>query len=134
MNQFVTDTHPLVWHLTGCPNLSPTAKQIFEQADRGECRVIIPAIVLVEIIYLAERWKVEPKLVDELLSLLEIAPQNYAIAPLDIKVIAAMRAIDVQKIPDMPDRIIVATAKVLNAPLISRDLRITQSGLVTVVW
>lgn len=37
-------------------------------------------------------------------------------------------------VPDMPDRIILATARYLGPPLISRDEKIREAGIVPVVW
>jgi predicted nucleic acid-binding protein len=37
-------------------------------------------------------------------------------------------------IPDMPDRIIAATARALNLPLITVDPIIAESDLVEVIW
>jgi PIN domain nuclease of toxin-antitoxin system len=47
---YVTDTHPLVWLLEGGPRLSKTARDAFGDA---EAQIVIPAIVLVEIKFLA---------------------------------------------------------------------------------
>jgi len=134
MKQFVTDTHPIVWHLTDSPQLSLKAKQIFEGGDRGENQIFIPSIVLVEIVYLAEKTRIDPLLIDTLLNLLSASPSNYLVAPLNLETVMAMRGIDPQLVPDMPDRIIVATAKTLNAPLISRDQQIAKAGIVKVIW
>lgn len=45
----------------------------------------------------------------------------------------AMRLIDRALIPELPDRIIAATALHLGIPLISRDHKIQASGLLT-LW
>ncbi len=37
-------------------------------------------------------------------------------------------------VPDMPDRIIAATALHLNLPLLSRDGQIAQVPSLTVIW
>ena len=59
---------------------------------------------------------------------------NYRVAPLDAVTARTVQLIDPNKIPEMPERIIAATAKRLELLLITRDLRITNSGLVTVAW
>lgn len=55
MSTYVTDTHGLIWHLTASDQLSATCRAIFEAADRGEAKIWIPSIVLVETVYLAEK-------------------------------------------------------------------------------
>jgi predicted nucleic acid-binding protein len=42
--------------------------------------------------------------------------------------------VDRDKIPEMPDRVIAATAKHLDIPLITRDQVIASSDVVNVVW
>ena len=45
-----------------------------------------------------------------------------------------MRRIPRERIPDMPDRIIGATALHLGLSLITRDGKLTASGLIVCVW
>ena len=54
-------------------------------------------------------------------------------APLSRAVAEKMREVARSQIPDMPDRIIAATALHLGVPLISRDGRIRLSSVHT-VW
>lgn len=51
----------------------------------------------------------------------------------DQHVVRAMTQIARTDVPDLPDRIIAATALYLNVPLISRDRKI-QSSIVTTIW
>jgi PIN domain nuclease of toxin-antitoxin system len=52
--------------------------------------------------------------------------------PLDEEVILTCR--DVKEITEPHDRIIVATAKLLNARLITKDEKIRNSKIVETVW
>jgi predicted nucleic acid-binding protein len=54
-------------------------------------------------------------------------------APVDRSVVLAMRTISRAQVPDLPDRVIAATAVRLGVPLISRDGKIQASG-VTTIW
>jgi len=56
MNRYVTDTHALIWHLQNLPNLSSGVRQIFSEIDGGRSKAVIPTIVLLEMIYLSEKW------------------------------------------------------------------------------
>ncbi len=134
MGQYITDTHGLLWHLTSDPQLSLQAKSVFVDTDKGNHRIFIPSIVLVEIIYLAEKKRIESRLVDQVFCLLEERPLNYSIAPLDIYTVRTLREIDRIEVPDMPDRIIAATARLLGLPLITRDTTIASVPGVMVVW
>jgi len=53
--------------------------------------------------------------------------------PLDRYVAQALNHVARTEVPDMPDRIIAATALHLGIPLISRDGRIETSSLTT-IW
>jgi len=48
--------------------------------------------------------------------------------PVDIAVAEVLRKVSRTAVPDMPDRIIAATALNLNAPLVTRDLRLQSAG------
>ncbi len=64
MSQYVTDTHALYWYLTNDVKLSPLARQVFQEADAGLHQVLVPSIVLIELVYLVERGRLDPVRVD----------------------------------------------------------------------
>jgi PIN domain nuclease of toxin-antitoxin system len=134
MSEYVTDTHVLHWHLVGDPRLSPTARQLLTDADAGLHRIFVPSIILVEMIYLVEKGKLSANLLQRLLSAVSMTGGSYTIAVLDSGTAQAMFSIPRTSIPDMPDRIIVATAYQLNLSLISRDDKIHKAGVVSVIW
>jgi len=83
-NRYITDPHALIWHLQSHPNLSPKVQTIFAEADQGQVLIIIPSIVPVEIIYLAEKGRIAQNPVQSVLKLLQGGSSNYQIAPLDL--------------------------------------------------
>lgn len=140
---YTTDTHALLWHLqsggsrragrrTG--RLSPRVRRIFAAADAGEDVILIPSIVLVELVFLSERGAIPTVLVDRLLSDLGAAPENYRVVPLDLDVVNHLREIPAASVPEMPDRVIAATARATQTRLISRDERLASAAGVAVVW
>ena len=48
-------------------------------------------------------------------------------------IVQAMRQVSRSEVPDMPDRMVAATAVYFNVPVISRDRRIRAASLKT-VW
>ena len=54
-------------------------------------------------------------------------------APLTAEVVEALRRVSRPEVPDMPDRIIAATAVYFGVPVISRDGRILASSVKT-IW
>jgi predicted nucleic acid-binding protein len=57
-----------------------------------------------------------------------------AVAPLDAAVAQAVQKISRVVVPDMPDRIIAATALHLNAELVTRDRRLHSALKNRAVW
>jgi predicted nucleic acid-binding protein len=53
--------------------------------------------------------------------------------PIDLEIALSLSEIDRQTVPEMPDRIISATALYLNIPLVTRDTKITAS-IVKTIW
>ena len=134
MSQYVTDTHAIIWHLVNDRRLSSRARQVFTETDAGRHQVFIPSIVMVEAIYLAERQRIDSTILAQLLALSEESPTNYQVIPLDLEVIQALRATDRTLVPELPDRIIVATALLWGLQLVTRDSAIATSGIVAVLW
>ena|SRR5579862_509923 len=81
MPSYVSDTHTLVWHLAGSPSLSPKVRQVLETADKGESSVFVPTIVVVEMVYLAERVKINPDILKRTFELLQDPKGSYRPVP-----------------------------------------------------
>jgi len=134
MSEFVTDAHPLVWHLTRDVHLSSRCRRIFVQADVGKSTVWVPAIVLVEVIYLVEKRRLPATLTDQMFALLEPPSVNYRLIGLDLTILRALRQVEREAAPDMPDRIIAATALSLGLPLLTRDRALATVEGLEVIW
>ncbi|MFW9881557.1 MAG: type II toxin-antitoxin system VapC family toxin [Candidatus Thorarchaeota archaeon] len=134
MSQYVTDTHALCWHLTEDSKLSSKAKKIFQKADSGIHQILIPSIVLIEMVYLAEKGRISDSSLNQVLELIDIIGGSYDEAPLNRDTVKALQNIPRADVPDMPDRIITATAYQLDLPLITKDDKIKNSGVISVIW
>ena len=64
---------------------------------------------------------------------LEAGTSGLVLAALTPEVANAVTSVPRSEVPDMPDRIIAATALHLNLSLISRDRKIQRSGVHT-IW
>lgn len=51
MDSFVTDTQALVKFMMGKKVINNKSHQAFQSADKGESTIIIPAVVLMEVLY-----------------------------------------------------------------------------------
>jgi len=58
---------------------------------------------------------------------------SFAVAFLDLEVTDALARIPPDQVPDLPDRVIAATALALDLPLVTRDGRIRNAGIQT-IW
>ena len=133
MPDVVTDTHGLIWYLEDSPLLGPGAKEVFDACDRGEIVVYIPTICLVEIVYLQEKERIPVDLKMQLDAELRAGTSGLVLVDLTAEVANAVAHVPRSDVPDMPDRIIAATALHLGLPLISRDRRIQLSDVNT-IW
>lgn len=133
--RYLTDTHPLVWHLMGDPRLSYYAKSLFVDADNGWSLIEVPGIVLIEMVYLAEKGVISKKNFSDICGMLSTPGASYRVASLDhLTAKTMLDEIPWTAIPELADRIISATARSLTIPLITKDRRIIDSGLVETVW
>ncbi len=66
-------------------------------------------------------------------SALEDKASGISVAPADTAIADALAGVPSTMVPDMPDRIIAATAVHLGVPLVTRDQRIQSSGIKT-IW
>ena len=134
MSEYVADTHTLIWHLTDDARLSEAARRICAEADAGLHRIFVPGIVLIEMVYLAERGRIAFELVERVTQMLDTLHGSYAVAPLDQRTARALRAIPRASVPEMPDRIVAASAHQLGLPLLTADRAITNASVVPVIW
>ena len=133
MSPCVTDTHGLIWYVLNAPELSPTAKKAMTDAALAGEAVYVPSICLVEIVYLIEKYRFPPALLQKIRQLLADPDSELTIYDLTEPVTETLEQISRLIVPDMPDRIVAATALYLNLPLITRDAKI-QSSQVQTIW
>ena len=128
MDSFVTDTQALVKFMMGKKVINDRAHQAFLSADKAESTIIIPAIVLMEVLYLFEKNRIDISLfqTEDLLK-----SQNYQFEPLSLEILKT--ASQITDIPELHDRLIAATARYLDIPLITNDPAIRASEFVDIL-
>lgn len=128
-NEFVTDTMGLVLHLER-RFMPARVKTIFSHAETKQVVVYIPGLVLAEILYLSEKRRIQTSL-EEVRNLL-IKHEGFQEYPVSFDVVEA--ASKLRDIPELHDRLIAATARHLNRPVITNDPAIQASDSVLSVW
>lgn len=127
---YVTDTHPFLWFLTDDKRLGGEARKVYEKAEIGDAVVVVPTIVLAESSHISVKKGFKVKF-DELLDLVENSI-NFPPYPLDIETVRIATKLD--KLTEIHDKIIVATAQRINASLITKDEEILKSRYVKTIW
>ena len=132
MLRAVADTHALIWYVFDDPRLSSIANLVFDAAEANGDQVAFSPVSIVEIIYLIEKGRIQPATLSRVMQ--AIAINSFLVeAEVDAEMALAVQQVPRTQVPDMPDRIIAATALHLGVPLISRDQRISLSAVAT-VW
>jgi len=134
MPDAVADTHGLIWYLEDSPRLGSTASAVFAACDRGEVTIYVPTICIVEIVYLQEKGRIPAEMRTALAAALQGKASGLRLANLTAEVAEAVAQIPRDTVPDMPDRIIAATALVLRVPLLSRDPALAAVKELEIVW
>jgi PIN domain nuclease of toxin-antitoxin system len=128
----VTDTHALLFHAAGGGRLGPRARAHFQACERRDATAYVPAAVMWEISLLARAVRISlhrpvRAFFDDLFS-------NPAFQPLDLTREQVLLADELRFTRDPFDALIVATARDLSLPLLTRDTAIQASGIVKVLW
>lgn len=129
----VADTHAALWYLLKNPSLSDVARQFMDNAAAAGYDIVISSISLAEIVYLIEKNRLLASVYQDLRQALNDPAYVIEEVPFNGEIVEATRLVPRDDVPDMPDRIVAATAVYFGVPVISRDGRIRASGVQT-VW
>jgi PIN domain nuclease of toxin-antitoxin system len=134
----VVDTNAILWWYFDPSRLSAAAQRALSAAASSG-RLLISAITLVELVYLEGRAMFPyPGAYARLSSLAADPVEPLEVLPVTAEVADAMHQIPRAEVPDMPDRIIGATAVAHHLPMVSADTDLRNSAslnaLVSVIW
>jgi predicted nucleic acid-binding protein len=93
----------------------------------------VSTVSLAEVVYLIEKNRLPAAAYEDLRRAL--MDQNHVLteAVFGVEVVESMRRVSRAEVPDLPDRVVAATALHFGVPVITRDGRIRGSNLQT-IW
>jgi PIN domain nuclease of toxin-antitoxin system len=128
----VIDTHAIIWYLARDARLSRAAEVALDEATASGA-IYLPSICIVELIYLIEKGRLPVQAQQRLLAAIDDPMTRCRLVPLDRSVLDSVDVIKRSDVPDLPDRIIAATAVSLGLPLVTGDGRLRGSQVQT-IW
>lgn len=134
MPDVVIDTHAAIWYFANSPEISVLATETIDNAVANGDSVILSTISIVEIIYLIDKTKLVPQTLTRLMQYLKIPNNGFISQDLTEDISQTLQQIPRSTVPDMPDRIISATALYLKLPLITKDRKIRTLTNIQTIW
>lgn len=129
----VLDTHVLVWWLADPAQLSGKARKTIRAAARGR-RIVVSAASILEIATLIRRGRLAlATTLEHWLGDLRALPE-IAIAPIGADIAAQAGSYGDGVHGDPVDRLIIATAQVSGASLVTADAAMRSLRIVQIVW
>lgn len=129
MNRYVADTMALILRLEK-RKMPENVKETFRKTEREQAEIDIPAIVFAELAYLSEKKRIDTTLA-EAKNYLDTFP-NINEKPMTLSIVK--QAFEIDDIPELHDRLIAATGKEFNIPILTNDPDIQNSNYVKCIW
>jgi PIN domain nuclease of toxin-antitoxin system len=133
MNDLMADTHTLVWYLFQPAYLSATAASALREVIQAGNAICASVMTIIEVRYLIEKGRLPTLYYEDMVLAAHDPDVALKLLAIDEDVALAVERIPRDIVPDMPDRIIAATALTHNLPLVTADHRIRASRIPT-IW
>lgn len=129
----IADTHATIWYLFSDPRLGKAASAFIDDTIVAGNHIGVSAISIAEMVYLIEKGRIPANAINDLHAATADPKAVLRHVALDENVAMKMAEISRQDLPDLPDRVIAATALFHDVPVLSRDGRIRASTIQT-IW
>jgi predicted nucleic acid-binding protein len=127
--EYLLDTVTLVRYLSNTGKLTKRVKDIFDEADNNQCRFYLSTVSLMEILYLAEKKRINISL-EKAIEKIKLSTL-YSIIDLSTEIVLKAREVNFN---ELHDRLILATAKYLDIPIISSDGKFKEVEGIEAIW
>lgn len=129
----IADTHTAIWYLFSDPRLGKAAFAFIDDTTAKGDYIGVSAITIAEMVYLIEKGRIPENALNDLRAATTDPKAVLRHVPLDEAIAMKMTEIFRQDLPDLPNRVIAATALFFSVPVLSRDARIRSSNIQT-IW
>jgi PIN domain nuclease of toxin-antitoxin system len=129
----IADTHAAIWYLFSDPRLGKAASAFIDDTIAKGNHIGISAISIAEMVYLIEKGRIPANALNDLHAAAADPKAVLRHVALDEAIAIKMTEVPRQDLPDLPDRVIAATARFFSVPVLSRDSRIRSSHIQT-IW
>jgi PIN domain nuclease of toxin-antitoxin system len=129
----IADTHAAIWYLFSDPRLGKAASAFIDDTVAEGDHIGVSAITIAEMVYLTEKGRIPANALNDPHAATADAKAVFRHVALDEAIAMRMAEIPRQDLPDLPDRVIAATALFLGVPVLSRDRRIRSTNIQT-IW
>jgi PIN domain nuclease of toxin-antitoxin system len=120
----LADTHVFLWYLQASPRLEESTRRLLDGATAHGQPILVSAMTLVELCYLAEKGVLTELEVDAIHAVLDAEGSSFEVVPVDEAVGWALGRIPRDAVGDPFDRMIAATALVREVPLVTYDRKL----------
>ncbi len=125
MKKILIDTHILIWMITASDKLSKEAVELIQQAV-PERRMLLSAISLLEITMLVQKKRLQFSTPVRMWLERALTTPGLSLVPLSPKVLIESCLLPGKVHGDPADQMILATARIENATLVTRDQNIIK--------
>ena len=133
MDAVIIDTNIVIWYFNQ-PILPSSLAQTAIKAALSNGSIFVTTITIVELTYLIEKNKIPLDVLTALQNALDEPSSAFQMIELTREISDALSRIPRSIVPDMPDRIIAATALHLDLPLITSDGDIRKLKNIETIW
>jgi PIN domain nuclease of toxin-antitoxin system len=133
VSTLLADTHSVVWYLFDRSRLSATAVAAFTGAEQAGDAIYISTVSVIEVRYLVEKRRLNAMWLTGLVDAVDDPARPVKVLDITMAVARATEHIPRSIVPDLPDRIIAATALVHGLPLVTADRHIRAAPIPT-IW
>lgn len=127
--EYLLDTVAIIRYLSKSGYIPLKIKEIFSDANNGRCTLVISSISLMELLYLSDKKRINLQFESTLEKIIQ--SNIYRIVNLSPEILLTATNVNFK---ELHDRMILATAKHLDIPVISSDSKFKDMKDIQVLW